>query len=155
MDFLQNSGLYIVNGRMGIDNYTCISAKGCSLVDYCIVSEEEMERVEDFQVITMSNCLNEMRLHGEVRRVCDHSLIMWNLKPEGPSDWVERKGFWEKGKRNELVLEGEEDRIKTRAVGFEVSSIIQGELDKRYQEVVGLIKSGLKEVKMGRMRKNK
>ena len=43
--------------------------------------------------------------------------------------------------RNRLVipadfLEGEEEGIRTLAEGFEVSSMDQSELDKRYQEVI-------------------
>ena len=38
-------------GRKGEDNYTCISAKGTSVVDFCNISEDD-----EFQVKTMSNC---------------------------------------------------------------------------------------------------
>ena len=37
VDFLRSSGLCLVNGRMGQDNFTCILGKGCLVVDYCMV----------------------------------------------------------------------------------------------------------------------
>ena len=43
-------------GRKGEDNYTCISAKGTSVVDFCNISEDDLDLVSKFQVKTMSNC---------------------------------------------------------------------------------------------------
>ena len=37
VDFLSSVNMAVVNGRKGQDAFTCISSKGCSVVDYCIV----------------------------------------------------------------------------------------------------------------------
>ena len=37
MDFLENTGMRIVNGRSGRDGFTCVSGRRSSVVDCCIV----------------------------------------------------------------------------------------------------------------------
>ena len=37
MDFLENTGMRIVNGRSGRDGFTCVPGRGSSVVDCCIV----------------------------------------------------------------------------------------------------------------------
>ena len=53
---LLSSGFWPVNGRKCHDDFTCISAKGASVVDYCIVPVEELDFVSNFPVVTMSTC---------------------------------------------------------------------------------------------------
>ena len=36
VSILRSSGLCLANGRVGQDNFMCISNKGCSLADYCM-----------------------------------------------------------------------------------------------------------------------
>ena len=38
MDFFEGANMAVVNGRKGRDAFTCISGRGCSVVDYCICS---------------------------------------------------------------------------------------------------------------------
>ena len=33
--------MIVVNGRKGRDAFTCVSGRGCSVVDYCIVGKED------------------------------------------------------------------------------------------------------------------
>ena len=42
VDFLKGGNMVVVNGRKGRDAYTCVSDKGCSVVDYCLVENEKM-----------------------------------------------------------------------------------------------------------------
>ena len=42
VDCMRSSGLVFVNGRQGRDQFTCISSRGKSVVDYCLVPEEEL-----------------------------------------------------------------------------------------------------------------
>ena len=48
VDFLRSSGLCLVNGTVGQDNFTCISGKGCSVVDYCMVFQGDLNLVSRF-----------------------------------------------------------------------------------------------------------
>ena len=53
---LQSSGFCFVNGQKGSDDFTCISAKGASVVGYCIyyiVPVKELDYVTNFSIITM------------------------------------------------------------------------------------------------------
>ena len=45
VSFLRSSGLCLVNGRVGQDNFTCISGKGRSVVDYCMVFQGDLDLV--------------------------------------------------------------------------------------------------------------
>ena len=54
VDFLRGVEMTVVNGREGRDAFTCVSEKGCSVVDYCIVGCDDFELVENFAVTTMS-----------------------------------------------------------------------------------------------------
>ena len=38
----KSTGLYFVNGRQGPDEFTCISSKGQTVVDYCLMPCEEV-----------------------------------------------------------------------------------------------------------------
>ena len=44
---------YIVNGTKGKDAFTCVSSRGSSVVDYCIVPGESQSMIEEFKVVTI------------------------------------------------------------------------------------------------------
>ena len=68
-----------VNGRKGRDAFTCVSGKGCSVVDYCLVSKENFHIIENFKVTTMSESVEEMDCRGVVTRTPDQSLMSWEV----------------------------------------------------------------------------
>ena len=45
VECMQNSGTCFVNGRRGADEFTCISGKERSVVDYCLVSTEDLDSI--------------------------------------------------------------------------------------------------------------
>ena len=59
----------IVYGRKGKDAFTCVSNKGSSVVDYCVVGVEYVHIVCNFRVTTMSESIEEMKLTGEASRL--------------------------------------------------------------------------------------
>ena len=73
----------IVNGRKGKDAFTCVSKKGCSVVDYCIVGSEDFDAVKNFMVTTMSESMVEMGCNGAVTRVPDHFLLHRQVVVDG------------------------------------------------------------------------
>ena len=91
------TSLTVVNGRKGRDAFTCISGRGCSVVDYGIVGKEDFGMIEGFKVMTMSEVVEEMRCEGVATRVPDHSLMHWEVAV----DW-EREV---KGEAGEAVVE--------------------------------------------------
>ena len=97
VSFLRSSGLCLVNERVGQDNFTCISSKGCSVVDYCLVFQEDLNMVSQFQVKKMSECEEEGGMDFEAQRVPDHSVLMWNLALAGSREVHAqrvRSGVW-------------------------------------------------------------
>ena len=72
-DFLVNSNCCVLNGRHSISNdFTCISSKGMSVVDYIIVPYEDLSLFSNFEVTRVS----EIAPTGtESRYMPDHSLL--------------------------------------------------------------------------------
>ena len=83
IECMQNSGMCFVNGRKGADEFTCISSKGCSVVDYCLVPTEELDGIDDFMVETMSRCEARLCKGEEGYRIPDHSVLSWKLLMAG------------------------------------------------------------------------
>ena len=55
IDFLINVNCCIVNGRNSIVNdYTFVSTRGCSDVDYCLTAYETLSRISNFKVVRAS-----------------------------------------------------------------------------------------------------
>ena len=52
VDFLRSVNMGVVNGRKGKDAFTCVSGKGYSVVDYCIVRAEYFDLIGNFRVVT-------------------------------------------------------------------------------------------------------
>ena len=80
---LDSSGLCIVNGRVGKDGFTCVSGRGSSVVDYCLLPAEELDIIEKLRIVTMTDCQQEMKMEGEAERKPDHSILLWELKGDG------------------------------------------------------------------------
>ena len=80
VEFLKEAGLCLVNGRKGEDNFTCISGKGSSVVDFCIVYEDDLNLISKFQVKTMSECELLEDNNCAPLRIPDHSVLVWSLE---------------------------------------------------------------------------
>ena len=78
INFLVDCGLCMINGRVGVNNFTHVSHRGKSVVDYVFVPYEQLLQVEQFHVSLMSNVVNELGLQGN-NKVPDHSLLMWSV----------------------------------------------------------------------------
>ena len=75
VDFLRSVNMGVVNGRKGRDAFTCVSSKGCSVVEYCIVGVDNFDLTDNFKVATLSECIEEMQCSGDITRVPDHSVV--------------------------------------------------------------------------------
>ena len=85
MNLVDSPGLCIVNGRVGKVGFTCVSGRGRSVVDYCLLPGEELDIIEEFRIVTMTDCQEEMKMEVEAERIPDHSILLWELKGEGGS----------------------------------------------------------------------
>ena len=85
LDFLINSNFCILNGRNSIKNdFTSVSTKGSSVVDYCFVSHSDLNMFSDFYVYTASELIN-LSGHKEAvipSSIPDHSCITWKTNTE-------------------------------------------------------------------------
>ena len=63
-DFLIDSKFCVLNVRYPNDNYTCISNKGLSVVDYICVPHDLFKHCQSFKVVMVSSIIEEFDLHG-------------------------------------------------------------------------------------------
>ena len=52
MDFLKGTEMCVVSGRKGKDAFTCVSGRGCSVVDYRVVGVEDFDMIESLRIQT-------------------------------------------------------------------------------------------------------
>lgn len=81
IEFLKEVKMCIVNGRVGLannDDYTCISVRGRSVVDYFLVPHINLSHCSNFKVLTVSDLLEKYSLQGLISDRCkppDHSIL--------------------------------------------------------------------------------
>ena len=84
IDFLINVNCCIVNGRNSVsDDFTFVSTRGCSVVDYCLTPYESLLRVSNFEVIRASQLVQNANILGQVDMsyaIPDHSFLKWSFK---------------------------------------------------------------------------
>ena len=111
VDFLINSNFCMLNGRQNSKNdFTSVSTKGASVVDYCFVSHSELHMFKDFRVYRASELVN---LNSDISNfvptsIPDHSCLTWNI----------HTGKCMSSYENEETFEQSENNIK-----FNVSTI--------------------------------
>ena len=153
-------------GRVGCNDFTCVSSKGKSVVDYCLTRIDDKEMILDFEVVTMSK-FADICGADVLTREPDHSLIKWAV--EFPSKAVcsevecESEAM-ENGEYEEVrwgYPEGKEEiyvnfmEEKCRSLNEKLEG--NGDLDDVYKEFCGAIFSGLKKtvIKGGKKRKQR
>ena len=88
IEFLINANMCILNGRNYVTNdFTSISTKGCSVVDYCLLSHDNLSLFSDFSVVRAVDAVN---LCNNICGIAptgipDHSLITWCINFEKTS----------------------------------------------------------------------
>ena len=83
IDFLINVNCCIVIGRNSVqDDYTYVSTRGLSVVDYCLVPYENLNDVTNFAVKRATTLATESGAIGQVdpvSKIPDHSLLRWSF----------------------------------------------------------------------------
>ena len=84
--FMNDVKLCTLNGRVNPenDNYTCISSKGLSVVDYIMTPHDVLDKCVYFKVYTvteLAEICNVSQLIGERCRLPDHSVLHVNFNP--------------------------------------------------------------------------
>lgn len=69
----------ILNGRNSLhDDYTSVSTKGASVVDYCIIPYEQFEQYSDFSVVRARDLYDQCGIQ-HLSKIPDHSLLKWKM----------------------------------------------------------------------------
>lgn len=79
IDFLFDTCFCLVNGRVGTQNFTCVSGRGKSVVDYLLLPQEQLQTVSIFNIRLMSEVSNTMNMN-DIDRIPDHSLLDFQIK---------------------------------------------------------------------------
>ncbi|CAG2189035.1 unnamed protein product [Mytilus edulis] len=85
-EFLSNINCCILNGRNFINNdYTFVSTRGSSVVDYCVVPYEKLAFFQNFEVIRARTLIEENAAVGsyDPKHIPDHSLLCWTFVTPG------------------------------------------------------------------------
>ena len=85
LEFLNDGKLCVLNGRFDSteDNYTCISHKGNSVVDYIMTPHDCFFKCTDFKVLCSNELVEKYELQGLISTRCkppDHSLLTCNFQ---------------------------------------------------------------------------
>lgn len=80
IEFLKDMKMCIINGRLNSDNdnFTCISTKGKSVVDYFLTLHSNLKHCQSFQVFTISELIDDFGLQyliSSKSKPPDHSLL--------------------------------------------------------------------------------
>ena len=77
IEFLRDSGMCVMNSRVNPenDNYTCISRRGRSVVDYMIIPRASLDNASKCSVKTVSDLCEEYNLTPPFRNTPDHSVL--------------------------------------------------------------------------------
>lgn len=79
-------------GELARDGFTsCVSDRGSSAADYCLVGAENLGLIRNFKATTMNESIEEKKLEGGAMRVPDHSLLQRDIRLEGVTE-VSREG---------------------------------------------------------------
>ncbi|CAG2231287.1 unnamed protein product [Mytilus edulis] len=84
-DFLSNVNCCILNGRNSLHNdFTYVSTRGASVVDYCIVPYEKLTLFDNFEGIRAQQLIDGIFKIGEYepKHIPDHSLLCWTFSTQ-------------------------------------------------------------------------
>ncbi len=73
-----------LNGRFNLDsdNFTCISTKGKSVIDYFLIPQDVFGKCQNFNVYSVTDLINECQLAnliGDKSKPSDHSVLHVNF----------------------------------------------------------------------------
>ena len=83
IEFLLNSNMCILNGRYCSSNdFTCITSTGRSVVDFCLVSHEDLPIYSEFKVCKGTDIINAIGHETVLLSASfpDDSILTWQIK---------------------------------------------------------------------------
>jgi exonuclease III len=124
IEFLKDSKCCVLNGRLSPenDNFTCLSTKGKSVVDYIVVPHDVFNLCHDFDVQSCESIVQNLGIQdliAERSRCPDHALLSVTFNMYKCSSDLDR-GAQRDLKENGYVEDGMRHKIKRR---FDFSAI--------------------------------
>ncbi|CAC5398837.1 unnamed protein product [Mytilus coruscus] len=155
-EFLSNVNCCILNGRNFLCNdFTFISTRGTSVVDYCIMPYEYLNKFVDFEVIRAQSLVNSSFTTGayDPKHIPDHSLICWTFNTLVYDDQImvrhaqstdnettEHVKFDTRNVPNDWLTDVEVvSKLNQLILDLEHSENNQLEIDNKYDELVNVI----------------
>lgn len=84
IDFLVSTNCCVLNGRTENDDFTCVSQKGLSVVDFAIVPHDIIDMYSNFYVLRARQLFEDARCVGcyDLTKavIPDHSVLRWYFK---------------------------------------------------------------------------
>jgi hypothetical protein len=84
IDFLIDCNMCMLNGRVGHNDFTYVSTRGKSVIDYVLVPYEQLALCDDFSVVSMSKLICDRGLDIP-DKIPDHSVLEWSIEFADPS----------------------------------------------------------------------
>lgn len=78
INFLTDINFAMLNGCIGLNDFTYISPQGKSVVDYMCVPYDQLNEILDFKVLKMTDIINQVNLNP--KRIPDHSILLCEIK---------------------------------------------------------------------------
>ena len=146
--------MHVVNGRIGSGDFTCVSSKGSSVVDYCLVFKDDLELISDFKVVSMADFVDRFHAGREVERIPDHSALVWDVVIDNSAASYDCDDDTESSPGNnfryvipEGYLGGKEKEVRSVEEALINYDGDQALMDSIYDQLVEVMVGGLQKVK--------
>ena len=162
VEFLLESKMCILNGRINPqnDDFTCVSTKGRSVVDYVIVPQSFLKKYIDFRVTLTNDVIEREQLNNFLCNRCrvpDHSLLQTvidigvsrelHLHQKCKEQSIPKRKFDRKKIPSDFMSNENDRQTLLRLIeSIEMCRKQQGEVDAVYDRLVGLLHDKMKEV---------
>ncbi|CAG2219168.1 unnamed protein product [Mytilus edulis] len=153
-EFLSNVNCCVLNGRNHISNdYTYVSTRGSSVVDFCITPFENINSFKKFEVIRASDLANKSLTTGSIepKYIPDHSVLCWEFETAICENTNKQSVNIHDNRSNHIVYnvknipdtwmndENSINLINSCIANIESCNGIQVELDNIYNEFINVI----------------
>ncbi|CAG2203532.1 unnamed protein product [Mytilus edulis] len=153
-EFLSNVNCCVLNGRNHLNNdYTYVSTRGSSVVDFCITPFENINSFKKFEVIRASDLANKSLTTGSIepKYIPDHSVLCWEFESAVCENTNKQSLNSHDNRSNHIVYnvknipdtwmndENSINLINSCIANIESCNGIQVELDNIYNEFINVI----------------
>ncbi|CAG2186873.1 unnamed protein product [Mytilus edulis] len=153
-EFLSNVNCCVLNGRNHLNNdYTYVSTRGSSVVDFCITPFENINSFKKFEVIRASDLANKSLTTGSIepKYIPDHSVLCWEFESAVCENTNKQSLNSHDNRSNHIVYnvknipdtwmndENSINLINSCIANIESCNGIQVELDNIYSEFINVI----------------